>query len=185
MTEPYISSKSSLLVIDVQEKLIPAMAEEDREKFLQATRSLIELAGTMGARIVYTEQYPKGLGPTEESVLEVLKRFDAERVEKMTFDACGAPGFHQYLIELPKQIVVCGMEAHICVLMTVRELLSRRHKVIVPFDGVISRSKENRDNALGNMEKLGATVSNYESVIFDALRSAEHPEFKRFSRMIR
>ncbi len=185
MSEIYLSKKSSLLVIDVQDKLLPAMYEGGREKMLHATRSLVELAGVVGARTVYTEQYPKGLGPTEPGLLKVLEENDGERVEKMTFDACGAPGFHQYLIELPKKIVVCGMEAHICVLMTVRELLHRRHEVIVPYDAVISRDERNRDNALRQMEALGATILNYESLIFDALRTAEHPEFKRFSRMIR
>lgn len=185
MSETYLSPKSSLLVIDVQERLLGAMPEEEMQRCLHATRTLVELAAEVGARIVYTEQYPKGLGPTESSLLEVLRDNKAERVPKMTFDACAAPEFRQYLIDLPKRTIVCGMEAHICVLSTVRELRQRRHEVVVPFDAVISRRLENRDNGLHLMEKAGATIANYETLVFDALQTAEHPAFKKFSKMVR
>ncbi|MFU8802939.1 MAG: isochorismatase family protein [Bradymonadaceae bacterium] len=185
MSHSYLSKDSSLLVIDVQERLLSAMPEDDLQRLLKATHTLIELAHEVGARIVYTEQYPKGLGSTEASLLERLGNVGAERVEKVTFDACSAPEFHQYLIDLPKQLVICGMEAHICVLSTVRELIARRHKMIVPFDAVISRDRAYRDNGLALMEKAGATIANSETIVFDALRSAEHPAFKKFSKMIR
>lgn len=185
MSHSYLTKDTALLVIDVQERLLPAMPAGELEGVLKATHTLIELAHDLGSRIVYTEQYPKGLGGTEPGLLERLGNVGAERVEKVSFDACSAPGFHQYLIELPKQIVVCGMEAHICVLSTVRELIVRRHHVIVPFDAVISRNPAYRDNGLALMEKAGATIANYETIVFDALRSAEHPAFKKFSKMIR
>ena len=185
MSDIFLSSKSSLLIIDVQERLLKAMPPEKMERCLHATKTLVELAGEVGARIVYTEQYPKGLGPTEASLLEVLKAHNAERVEKMTFDACSAPTFHQFLIELPKRIVLCGMETHICVHATARELLHRRHEIIIPRDAVISRTEENYLNGLDMMQRAGATISNYETLVFDALRTAEHPSFKKFSKMIR
>ncbi|MBA2664861.1 MAG: isochorismatase family protein [Bradymonadaceae bacterium] len=185
MSKIYLSKESALLVIDVQDKLLPAMPEEDRALCLKATNTLLALAHELGTRIVYTEQYPKGLGPTEPGLLEALKSSAAIRVEKMTFDACLAPEFHTQLIELPHQIVVCGMEAHICVLATVRALIERRHQVIVPFDAVVSRRPAYRDNGLEQMRVAGATITNHESLVFDALRSAEHPAFKRFSKMIR
>ncbi|RDV37925.1 isochorismatase family protein [Bradymonadaceae bacterium TMQ3] len=185
MTDIYLGSKSALLVVDVQERLLKAMPEPEMERCLHATKTLVELAQEVGAQIVYTEQYPRGLGPTEASLLQSLNDAGAERVEKMTFDACAAPEFHRFLIELPKRIVVCGMEAHICVQATVRALLEHRHRVFVPFDAVISRRLENRDNGLRVMEQAGAVITNYETVVFDALRSAEHPAFKRFSKMVR
>jgi nicotinamidase-related amidase len=185
MAHSYLTKDTALLIIDVQERLLPAMPDDDRARLLKATHTLIELAHDLGSRIVYTEQYPKGLGPTEASLLERLEAVGAERVEKMTFDACSSPNFHQYLIDLPGQIVVCGMEAHICVLSTVRELLERRHKIVVPFDAVTSRDRAYRDNGLELMSKAGATIANYETIVFDALRSAEHPQFKKFSKMIR
>ena len=184
MPEIFLSPKSSLLVIDIQERLIGAMPEEKMERCLHATRTLVELAAEVGARIVYTEQYPKGLGPTESSLLEVLERCDGERVEKVTFDACSAPGFHKYLIELPKRLIVCGMETHICVQSTVRELIKRRHDVIVPFDATISRRSENHENGLHMMEQSGAMITNYETIVFDALRTSKHAAFKKFSKMV-
>ena len=184
MAQTFLSPKSSLLVIDVQERLMGAMPDELMERCLHATKTLVELAGEVGARIVYTEQYPKGLGPTESGLLEVLHQQDADRVEKVTFDACSSPNFRQYLIELPKRTVVCGMETHICVYTTVRELIERRHDVIVPLDATISRRTEHHENGLRMMEQLGATITNYETLVFDALRTSKHPAFKKFSKMV-
>ncbi len=185
MADIFLSPKSSLLVIDIQERLLSSMPDEQMERCLHATKTLVELAGDVGARIVYTEQYPKGLGPTESSLLDVLDKHGGERVEKVSFDACSAPGFRQYLIDLPKRTVVCGMETHICVHSTVRELIERRHDVIVPRDATISRRGEHHENGLRMMERLGATIANYETLVFDALRSSKHPEFKKFSKMVR
>ena len=184
MKTPLLSSESALLVIDVQERLLPSMPDDERRRCLHATKTLVELAATLGAPIVYTEQYPKGLGPTEETLLATLQDADADRVEKTTFDACTAPDFRQHLIDLPKQIVVCGMETHICVYATVRELIARRHNVVVPLDAVTSRRDDHKQNGLQMMRDLGALITNYETLVFDALRSSKHPEFKTFSKRI-
>ena len=185
MADPFLSPKSSLLVIDIQERLLGAMPEDRMARCLHATGTLVELAAEVGARIVYTEQYPKGLGPTESTLLETLKKCGGERVQKVSFDACAAPDFHQFLIELPRRIVVCGMETHICVNATVRELLARRHELVVPLDATISRRQEHHDNGLQMMERAGATITNYETIVFDALRTSKHPAFKKFSKMVR
>lgn len=185
MPHTLLSAQSSLLVIDVQERLLATMPDEQMERCLHATRTLVELAGEVGAPIVYTEQYPKGLGPTESSLLETLKAHEAQRVEKVTFDACSAPGFHKHLIELPRRILVCGMETHICVRATVRELIDRRHDIVVPRDATISRRPEHHENGLRMMEQLGATITNYETVVFDALKSSKHAAFKKFSKLVR
>lgn len=185
MTQTFLHKDSCLLIIDVQERLLKAMPEESMQRCLRANRTLVALASEVGARIVYTEQYPKGLGETEASLKQDLEAANAERIEKMTFDACLAPEFQPLLIDLPKQIVVCGMETHICVLATVRELLARRHTIYVPFDGVISRNEAYWNNGLDLMREAGASIVNHESIVFDALKSAEHPAFKTFSKMIR
>ncbi len=185
MSDLFLSPNSSLVIIDIQERLLGSMPDDQVERCLHATRTLVELAAEVEARIVYTEQYPKGLGSTEPSVLEVLQRCGGERVEKVSFDACSAPGFQKYLIELPKRIVVCGMETHICVQSTVRELIARRHDVIVPFDATVSREQEYHQNGLDMMERAGATITNYETLVFDALRTSKHPSFKKFSKMVK
>lgn len=185
MTDISLSNDAALLVIDVQDRLIEAMDDERMDRCLHATRTLVELAGEFHAPIVYTEQYPDGLGSTESSLLEVLEANGADRVEKTSFDACSATGFRDYLIELPRRIIVCGMETHVCVYTTVRELIEHRHEVVVPFDATISRRQAHHHNGLQLIGEAGATVANYETLVFDALGSAEHPAFKRFSKMVK
>lgn len=184
MHSRFLSEHSALLVIDIQERLLGSMRQEPLKRCLHATQTLVELAATVGASIIYTEQYPKGLGPTESGLLELLEEHGADRVEKTTFDACTAPEFHQYLIDLPRDIIVCGMETHICVYSTVRQLIEHRHNVAVPFDAVTSRRHDHFENGLQMMEKAGATITNYETLVFDALHDAKHPEFKRFAKMV-
>ncbi len=180
-----LSEDTTLLVIDIQQRLATSMPDDDMERCLHATTTLVELAGEVGANIVYTEQYPDGLGSTVEELRQTLKDQDASRVEKTSFDACSAPEFHDILIDLPKRIVVCGMETHVCVYTTVRELLSRHHEVVVPFDATISRRPSHHDNGLSLMREAGATVANYETIVFDALQNSKHPAFKKFSALIR
>ncbi len=184
MSDAIFSGDTSLLVIDIQERLLKAMPDDSMQRCLHATKTLVELAGEFDADIVYTEQYPDGLGPTEESLLATLEEEGADRVEKTSFDACSAPDFRDYLIEFPKRIVVCGMETHVCVYQTVRELLERRHEIIVPFDATISRRDDYHDNGLQLMDRLGATIANYETLVFDGLQTSENPAFKRFSKMV-
>ena len=185
MASTHFDNDSALLVIDVQQRLMGSMPDERMKRCLHATTTMVELAADTGASIVYTEQYPDGLGPTESSLLEHLKTHDAGRVEKVRFDACTADAFEPYLIELPRRIVVCGMETHICVYATVRELLEHNHEVIVPLDCVISRRDPHRENGLQMMRELGATITNYETVVFDTLKTSKHPAFKKFSKMVR
>lgn len=180
-----LSDTSCLLVVDVQQRLLKAMPEDRVDRFLHANKALVELADELGADILYTEQYPDGLGPTESDLLETLKKVGADRIEKTSFDACSADAFRDHLVDLPEQLVVCGMETHICVYTTVRELISHRHQVAVPFDAVISRRAEYHHNGLQMMSEQGATITNYETIVFDALGSSKHPAFKRFSKVVR
>ncbi len=176
---------SALLVIDIQERLMGSMPDERMERCLHATKTMVELAAEAGATIIYTEQYPDGLGPTDSGLLELLQTHDAGRVEKVAFSACAADEFEPYLINLPGRVVVCGMETHICVYSTVRELLAHNYEVVVPIDGVVSRRDDHRENGLQMMRELGATITNYETVVFDTLKSSKHQAFKKFSKMVR
>ena len=185
MTSISLSDDAALLVIDVQKRLMKAMDADQMERCIHATHTLIELAGECDAPIIYTEQYPDGLGPTEDQLLEALQKYGAARVEKKAFDACSSPNFRDQLIEMPKRVIVCGMETHVCVYTTVRELIEHRHEVVVPFDATISRRQAHHHNGLQLIEGAGATVANYETLVFDALGSSEHPAFKRFSKMVK
>lgn len=184
MPDISLNDEAALLVVDVQDKLIAAMDDQKMERRLHATRTLVQLADETGARLVYTEQYPDGLGTTESSLRQLLEDRGAERVEKKSFDACSAPEFRDVLIDLPRRVVVCGMETHVCVYTTVRELIDRRHDVVVPFDATISRRDDHHDNGLRMMEQCGATIANYETLVFDALQTADHPAFKKFSKKV-
>lgn len=185
MSDTFFSKDSALLIVDIQEKLLPAMPEADLALCLKATHTLIELAKDLGAQILYTEQYPQGLGPTEASLLAALEAAGATRYEKREFSACGSQEFQDQLRGLAKRVVVVGMETHICVLSTVRDLLFQGREVIVPFDAVTSRRPEYRENGLAQMRDLGAAITNHESIVFEAMVTSEHASFRKFSKMIR
>lgn len=180
-----LTEDAALLVVDIQQRLMEAMDDERMNRCIHATRALIELAGEFEAPIVYTEQYPDGLGQTAEELLEVLQAHDAHRIEKTAFDACSAGAFRDQLIELPRRVVVCGMETHICVYTTVRELIEHGRDVVVPFDATISRRESHHENGLELMKSAGATIANYETLIYDALGTADHPAFKKFAKMVK
>lgn len=185
MSDTFFSKDSGLVIVDIQEKLLPAMPADALAMCLKATHTLVELAKDLGAPILYTEQYPQGLGRTEPGLLEALEGAGAQLLEKREFSVCGAPGFQEQLRAMPKRLVVVGMETHVCVLSTVRDLLFHGREVIVPFDAVTSRRQEYRDNGLAQMRDLGAAITNHESIVFEALVTSEHEAFRKFSKLIR
>jgi len=175
---------ASLLVIDIQERLLPAMPPAEQVSILKHVGNLVQLFSEMGGTCLYTEQYPRGLGATVPDLRIALEAFPGvERLEKTAFSACQEAGFLDR--ELRKDVVLVGMEAHVCVLLTGVDLLARGHRVFVPFDGVASRAPANRDNGLGLLERAGATLVNTESLIFHALGRAGSDAFKRFSARVR
>jgi len=178
-------ASSALLIVDVQERLAPAMVDGSSQ-LLKATRVLIECAAEFQWPILYTEQYPRGLGATVSALLPRLQELGARRIEKVEFSCLRNAEFaEQVQPTLPNHVVVCGMESHICVLQTVADLQARGHQAFVPLDGVASRTLENRDNGLRLMERTGAIVTNSETLLFAALQKAGTDAFKRLSPLIR
>lgn len=170
-----------LLVIDIQERLVPALAEQ--KSFLRYSEVLLELAATYDLPILFTEQYPKGLGPTLPQIRAHAP--EASVVEKIDFTAF-VPDIKAKLQTLgKKQIVVTGAETHVCVYQTVLDLLDQGYTVFVPQDAVTSRTIANRDNALRNFRTAGAVVTNTETLLFEALGKAGTPEFKKLQKLIR
>ncbi len=170
-----------LLVIDVQVRLVPALA--NRQSFLRYNVVLLELATTYDIPILYTEQYPKGLGPTLPDVKNHAP--DAPTFEKTAFTAY-VPDVAAKLKELgKKQIIVSGAETHICVYQTVLDLLEAGYEPFIPRDAVSSRTKANRDTALATFGQAGAVVTSTETLLFEALGEAGTPEFKKLSKLIR
>ncbi|MFP5507461.1 MAG: isochorismatase family protein [Gammaproteobacteria bacterium] len=176
---------SALLIVDVQTRLTAAMPAERRDAVLRSAGILIEAARVLGVPLLHTEQYPRGLGPTEAALAARLEG-TATRLEKTAFSCCGAEGFDAAACADGRtQWILCGMEAHVCVLQTALELHARGLQVFVVEDGVCSRAEESRTNALARLRQAGVIVSNTESVLFEWLRDASDPQFKALSALIR
>lgn len=173
---------AAVLVVDIQERL--AVVMDEREKVVANAGHLIAAAKLLGVPVVHTEQYPKGLGPTVPELRAALA--PAAPVEKLTFDCCGEPSFAPALGQTGRTtVIVCGMEAHICVLQTVLGLLAQGLAVHVAADAVCSRKPENARVALELMRDAGAVVTCTETVMFQLLVRAGTPEFKEIQRRIR
>ena len=172
---------SLILVIDIQERLKPAMDEGERVE--KNTKILLEASKLMDIPVLITEQYPRGLGHTSKEILDVIE--DLEVFEKISFTGC-IEGLNHRLEELKrKKVIIVGMETHVCVLQTCRDLLADGYDVHIVRDGVTSRTKENYENALEMMKDMGAVINNTEAVLFDLLKKAGTEEFKAISKMIK
>lgn len=177
---------TALLVVDVQERLAAAMPSEAMAELKRAAHVLIESAARLGAPVFATEQYPKGLGPTLPEVHQLLERVNARRFEKLCFSAGGVAEFVSELERAAaRAVVVIGMEAHVCVFQTVRDLVSRGLEVHVPLDGVVSRREDHRAAGLQLCERAGAFRTTSETVAFDWLERAGTEDFKAISRLVR
>lgn len=176
---------SVVLVIDVQEKLAAAMPEERMKDLVRAGTVLLEAAALLGARVIATEQYPAGLGKTITPIADKLQ--SATRLEKLDFSACDDAAFARAYAAIgsPRTAIVLGMETHVCVYQTVRELGNRGIDVHVVRDGVASRRDDHRETGLELCRAAGAIITTMETVVFDWLGRAGTAEFKQLSRMIR
>ncbi len=178
--------RTLVLVVDVQEKLERAMPEDAVRALARSGAILLEGASLLGARVIATEQYPQGLGPTTPALAERLARGSARILSKIEFSACDAPGFDEALADATAQsVIVIGMETHVCVYQTVRDLVARGLDVHVPIDGVASRRDDHRETGLALCRVAGATITTTETIAFDWLRRASGDAFKALSKLIR
>ncbi len=176
--------KSVLVVIDVQEKLCVAMHDGVLKKLVKNIGILLESAAELNIPVLVTEQYVKGLGETLPELKE--KAAAAPRYEKMAFSSCGSAEFVDALKSTGRtQVVITGMETHVCVLQTVIELREAGFVVHVVKDAVMSRSKHNWQTAVQAMTLAGAIPTCTESVLFQLLKVAGTEEFKRLSKLVR
>ncbi len=174
--------KAVLVVIDIQERLVPAMKKKD--KVYENTLHLIEAAKLLDIPIVVTEQYPKGLGPTVDVIKEGLAEYNP--LEKVTFDCCRGDGFLEKISSLKKShIILAGMETHVCVLQTCLSLLKEGYFPHLVSDAVCSRKKDDYLTAKELMRDAGAVITCTETVLFQLLEKAGSPEFKTISKRIK
>jgi nicotinamidase-related amidase len=172
------ADRTTLVVVDVQEAFRKAIPGFDR--IAKATAALIEGAEAIGIPIVISEQYPKGLGETVPEVAEHLPD-GVEPLEKLVFAASEAEGFD---LEGRDQVLLCGIETHVCVNQTALDLLASGVEVQVAEDAVGSRSDQNRRVGLHKMERAGAVMTSVETALFELLGRAGTDEFKRVQRLI-
>jgi len=179
-------STTLILVVDVQEKLAAAMPPDALAGLVKNTGILLETAKLLGARVLASEQYPKGLGPTLPPIAEKLEGAGGKPMAKMTFDACSDLGIARAISDIaPRSVVVVGMEAHVCVFQTARELVKRGYETHVVADAVTSRREENRRLGLSLCERAGAVITATETVAFDLLGRAGTDAFKAVSKLVR
>ena len=161
---------SALLVVDVQEKLIRPIA--NRERVVWNVRRLIDGAKVLGVEVVATEQYPEGLGPTIPELAERLGPLPS----KLTFSCGGCPEVFETLrAKGIHNILVCGIEAHVCVQQTVLDLMADGWRTYVAVDALGSRYEVDYRVALGRMESSGATLTTTEAALFEWARKGRHP----------
>jgi nicotinamidase-related amidase len=176
--------KALLVVIDVQEKLCLAMDHKVLHKLTKHIGILLEAAAELKVPVLVTEQYVKGLGATLPELKE--KAAAAPCFEKMAFSCCGSVEFVEAVKASGRtQIIITGMETHVCVLQTVIELREAGFEVHLVRDAVMSRSQQNWQTAIEAMTLAGAVPTSTESVLFQLLRVAGTEEFKKLSKLVR
>lgn len=171
-------NKSTLLVVDVQDTLLKLT--DDWQKLLANCIWLVKVAQVLQVPVVASEQYRKGLGPTNAELLALLP--EEAVVDKLHFSCVAA----DCLKDLPgaerKQVVVCGIESHVCVLQTAVELVAAGKEVFVVADAVTSRSASDKALALSRMASLGVHIVSREMVAFEWMRQSGIPEFREISK---
>ncbi|MBK7629370.1 MAG: isochorismatase family protein [Ignavibacteriales bacterium] len=173
---------TALLIIDLQARILPVI--RNYETVLENTIKLIKGFKAMKLPIYFTEQYPKGLGPTSKIILTALEGYTA--FQKMSFSCSGAENlFDEFHSKKLSQIVVCGVESHVCVQQTVLDLLANDYQVNLAADAVSSRKEIDYNIALDRMRILSAEVTTTESILFELLEVCGTPVFKEVSKIVK
>lgn len=175
------ADESLLLVVDVQEKLVSVMP--DAASLIRDIQSLAQIGQLFNIPILATEQYPKGLGHT---VAEVRAETTLPILAKLSFSCLGQTDIEQQIQQLRRQsIVICGIESHVCVMQTAFDLIERGYTVFVPVECVRSRFEVDQQLALERIQHAGAILTTVEAIAFEWLRSADQPQFKAVSQLIK
>jgi nicotinamidase-related amidase len=181
-TSRMVRSKAALAVIDIQERLLPTIFESER--VVRNTVRLIKGARVLGIPVLVTEQYKKGLGATTQAV--AVEIADLPLMEKIAFSACGAAGFERALKKKKiSDVILCGIEAHVCVSQTCLDLLENGFRVFVVVDAMSSRTTENHFIAVERMRDAGGIVVSTEMVLFELLEKAGTEQFKQILTLVK
>ena len=174
------SANSLVVVIDLQERLLIRMP--DMAGLLRDVGFLLDVANLLQLPIMTSEQYPQGLGPTHP---EILRRVPKILAGKVAFSCCGGDGFMEQLAGFDRSnLVLAGMETHVCVLNTALDLLEKGFNIMLPVDGVSARFCVDHDIALRRLERAGCVLTTVETIAFEWVGGANHPQFKPLSKLV-
>lgn len=176
------SNQTLTLIVDNQVKLLPSIT--DSEQMLQNTRTLLSGLKILEIPMIITQQYTKGLGMSEKSIFNTSGV--TNYMDKITFSCWKNPAIQEKILSSGRtQIILCGIETHICVLQTALDLLEAGYKVILVEDCVSSRKLSDKITAVNRMRQAGVTITSYESLLFELMVSAHHPQFKSIQKLIK
>ena len=171
-----------LVVVDVQGKLAQLMY--DKQVLFNNIKILIKTAKILNIPILWCQQCPDALGPTIPEIAQLLT--DNEPIDKSAFSCCGAEQFDIKLNESKRQqVLLCGIETHVCIYQTAVDLLAKGFSVDLIADAVSSRTQENKQIAINRMAAEGINISCTEMALFELLKTAEHPQFKQIAKLIK
>ena len=174
--------KCCLVVIDVQGKLAQLMHE--KEQLFQNIQTLITSANILDIPILWCQQNPNALGPTVPSIAKLLDKI--EPIDKFCFSCCSHDQFNARLKQINRQqLILCGIEAHICVYQTAIDLIDQKKSVTVVADAISSRTPANKKIAINRMGAEGVKISSTEMTLFELLKTAKHPKFKLITKLIK
>ena len=175
---------SVLIVVDIQEKLCQTMPDKVIKRLVKNSTNLLTASNILEIPVIVTEQYPNGLGSTHKEIIEAIPE-NSNKFEKTQFSCCEADGFLGHLNSLNKhQIILIGMETHICILQTAIQLRSMDVEVFVVADAVSSRARDNYEISLKRLEQAGVVITNTESVLFEWLKDSNNNNFRSISSLI-
>ena len=177
------AEKAVLVVIDVQERLVPSMPQGVYLRWRDTIGMLVNGVGLLGVPVVTTEQYPQGIGHTVAELADACKE---TLIEKVSFGCCGEPDFLAALKKLGRsQVIVTGMEAHVCVYQTVLGLLEEGYNVHLVRDAICSRNKIDYLTAVAGADKAGAVLTSAETVLFQMMQKSTHEQFRAVSKLVK
>ena len=175
--------KTIFLIIDIQEKLLNAVF--NKEEVLKNSKILAEASRLLSIPTIVTEQYPKGLGSTVEGVKECLNN-EVQYLEKNAFSALRVENIKEALTKYnKKQVILCGIETHICVYQTALELINEGYEVTLVKNACGSRSEYEYDSAIEDLRFKGVSIKTAEMVLFELLKTSKHPNFKEIQTLIK
>jgi nicotinamidase-related amidase len=171
-----------LVVVDVQGKLAQLMY--DNQALFKNIEILIKAAKALSIPIIWCQQVPEALGPTIPQIAELL--CDDQPINKSSFSCCGDEQFTDRLNTLNRSnIILCGIETHVCIYQTALDLLAKGRYVTVAADAVSSRTQENKQLALNRMKLKGVDISSVEMTLFELLKTAKHPQFRDIAKLVK